>query len=735
VSNAQFPTPTWLSEPPWAFKQHLSQPQRPVLPQGQEAPAEHVAITANWQLAAEGDDAPFATAVAELRRFCTEAGINLGNAGATHGDPHILLCAAGQPGDESYRLYVQPNRVVVSAANGRGVLQGVYALERMMCAAGGPFLPVGEVARTPFLKTRILRSFWSPYYIDELTTTEDYYPEGYLETLSRLGINGVWIHGYLQELVPSAIFPEFGRDSVGRLRKLNSLVQRAAAYGIDVYIYFCEPKALAADDPFWLLHPEVKGRSAHGNPMDVAEQVASLCTSAPQTKAYLDEAYYTLFRSVPGLGGVILITASENHSHCYSHGRNIDCPRCRERTPAEVVAELIQTVEQAVHRADPQAQVVAWTWSWYALEPDPQTQLLARLRNISLMSDFERGGEFTLAGHTYPIDEYSMKYIGPSPRFQTQGRAAKANKLPLFAKMQILSTHELATVPYFPVLWRMAEKWQGLRAEGVEGVMICWIFGNYPNFTLEVLRELTWEPHPPLEKILSAVARSLFGAEGAHAALQAWRCFGEAFAPYPFSTTLLYFGPMNRAPALPWTFPAQGLPMSMSWRITSPGDSIENWTIPFGPALVQKCFEQVLSRWEEGLQWLSRALPKNGDSRQPREPSPAEREMIVARAFAHHIRSTVNFLRYGQARDQYEQAVAQSANAIAQQNLLTAMLQAVVDEIDNRTSYLPLVLADSRLGYHSEAEDYFFTAVTLSQSIEQLRQLQDKLAALGAARS
>jgi hypothetical protein len=57
------------------------------------------------------------------------------------------------------------------------------------------------------------------------------------------------------------------------------------------------------------------------------------------------------------------------------------------------------------------------------------------------------------------------------------------------------------------------------------------------------------------------------------------------------------------------------------------------------------------------------------------------------------------------------------------------MRQAIQDEVLNRRAYLPLVRADSRLGYHSEVEDYFFTASTLAASIEQLEQLEARIRA------
>lgn len=734
MSATMFPRATWPTEEPWSFKARLAQPMRPAITTRRPAKEGAVVTDGRWHLVVEGSGVALETAVDELIRFFAELDVALGLEVAAADKGTIRLSVTGDDLDEAYELSVSESEIAVTSSSARGVLQGVYALEAMMVDAGGPWLMPGSLARSPFLKTRILRSFWSTYYTDELTLDEEFYPDGYLETLSRLGINGVWIHGYLQDLVPSTVFPEFGQESEGRLRKLNDLISRAARYGIEVFIYFCEPKALAADDTFWERHPQLRGRSAQGNGMDVADQVNSLCTSAPESRRYIDEAYSNLFRLAPGLGGVILITASENHSHCYSHGTDIDCPRCKARTPMDVVAELISTVEGAVHRVAPQAKVVVWTWSWGALAPSPQLELLKKLDNVAIMSDFERGGSFELEGKTYPIDEYSMKYVGPSPRYSAQAQAARESGLPAFAKMQWCTTHELATVPHYPIPWRVAEKWRGLRRTGTEGAMGCWIFGNYPNFMLEVERELTWDPHPPVEELLSEMATRIFGSAGKDAALEAWRHFGNAFDPYPFSNNVLYYTPVNRAPVLPWTFPKKGIPMPICCLVRPLGDIVENWTRPFGPELVLKCYEEVASRWDEGLVWLRQALaascvPDEGP------PSPAEGEMIVAQAFSHHMHSTVQFLRFALVRDAYE-ASSDDVTPDVKRGYLQTMRKAIDEEIDNRKAYVPLVKADARLGYHSEAEDYFFSAEEIEESVGMLhrlgRTIDDLLKKVGA---
>src|SRR5690606_34882058 len=91
----------------------------------------------------------------------------------------------------------------------------------------------------------------------------DPYPEGLLEKLAIQGVNGIWMHVVLKQLcerTPS--FPEFGEDSEIRLKNLKKIVDRAARYGIKVYLYMNEPRAMS--ESFFDHRREIAGAEWQG---------------------------------------------------------------------------------------------------------------------------------------------------------------------------------------------------------------------------------------------------------------------------------------------------------------------------------------------------------------------------------------------------------------------------------------------------------------------------------------
>lgn len=331
------------------------------------------------------------------------------------------------------------------------------------------------------------------------------YTDDALRQLADLGFNGVWIRMVYRRLLKNPKYPSFGDQSEQSMAGLRRVIERGAKHGIKVFAYLQEPLGLPTSDPFWTEHPELAGATYnHQNPFTYAyTPMTAFCTSADAGKEFLVKSSEKLLRELPGLGGIITITASEFIAHCYSkydyergkhHGDKeaapLRCPRCRERHPSDVVAEVLNLMRAGMDRASKGTPLIAWNWSWQSLEPDPQPRLLSGLaRGIEILIDFERGGyRINPDGHVTFIDEYALSYAGPSERFLRLKQSCDEKGMPVHAKLQVGTTHEVATVSNLPLIGNLFDKTKSFKRLKLAGFMGCWSFGLSPSLNLRAFK-------------------------------------------------------------------------------------------------------------------------------------------------------------------------------------------------------------------------------------------------------
>src|SRR5213075_1336808 len=121
-----------------------------------------------------------------------------------------------------------------------------------------------------------------------------------LDQIRTDGFDAVWVRGILRELVNTSVFPNLASESALNLSKLNALIQRCKASGLDLFLYLNEPLGFSAEDPFWKRFPEARGQP--GSSIDDGwEKSYALCTSTEATRQFLLEGSENLFRDAPGL--------------------------------------------------------------------------------------------------------------------------------------------------------------------------------------------------------------------------------------------------------------------------------------------------------------------------------------------------------------------------------------------------------------------------------------------------
>ncbi len=558
--------------------------------------------------------------------------------------------------------------------------------------------PLPSDARTGSIKTegerplRYLYSYAAVYGDPLLNPDLDPYPEGLLQRLADVGVNGVWLHVVLRDLAPSDDFPEFGHGHETRLANLRAMVQRAKRYGVRIYLYMNEPRAMP--EAFFDRRPQMKG---------VKEgEFVTMCTSEPLVREWISNALAYVFEEVPDLGGVFTISASENLTNCCSHFQQKGCPRCSQRTLPEVIAEVNAAISEGVRRGSPRARVIAWDWGW----PNQQApEIIQRLSSgIDVMSVSEWDQPFTRGGVESKVEEYSISVVGPGPRATRHWGLARARGLRILAKMQVNCTWEISAIPWLPVLDRVAEHCARLRERKIDGQMLSWTLGGYPSPTLRLVQQIFDHPAMTAQEALAAVARERYGDT---AVLEAWTAFSRAFAEYPYNGALLYNGPQQVGPANLLFARPTGLASTM---VGFPYDDLNGWRGPFPIDVLASQFEKVVAGWDQGLALL-RQMASQPRSEQAR--THLQQDLGLARAARIHFAATANQIRFNIARGECLSPQASPGQKAASRQRMRELL---ARERGLAREMIELTGRDSRIGFEA-TNHYYYLPTDLLEKI------------------
>jgi hypothetical protein len=552
---------------------------------------------------------------------------------------------------------------------------------------------------------RFIYSYFAPYG-DPLSNPKlDPYPDGLLHELSAMGVNGVWLHVVLRDLAPGGKeFPEFGKGHERRLANLKAIVDRAAKFGIGVYLYMNEPRAMP--DAFFRDHPDLAG--VRGTGPDVG--YTALCISQPAVRRWLGDSLAYVFREVPGLGGVFTITASEALTNCASHGTWQTCPHCKARTDAEIIAETNATIEAGVHRGSQKAKFIAWDWGWRGHGDAPD--IVAKMPKATwLMSVSEWALPIDRGGVHATVGEYAMSVVGPGPRATRHWTLAKEAGLKTVAKVQLNNTWELSTVPYLPVMDLVAGHCRNLASSGVDGMMLSWSLGGYPSPNLEIAKRFSVQPTPSLTEVLDDLAVERYG-DAAPLARKAWTAFSTAFQEYPYHGSMLYASPMQVGSANLLYDRKTGYAATP---VGIPYDDLAGWRGIFSAEAFASQFEKTAQGWRLGIPDLKAAVQKAPATYR----DDVRAELRFAQVAGNHFQAVANQTRFVLARDRLEEA--RERLSPAEKRALLAEIRRVVQfELDLAREEFRLVQEDSRIGFEA-SNQYVFVPIDLAEKIINCR--------------
>ena len=423
------------------------------------------------------------------------------------------------------------------------------------------------------------------------------YPDEYLKRLAATGVNGIWLQETLRNLSEFPFDPSFSPDYKKRLKNLRKLTERCAKFGLGVYLYLNEPRALPAS--FFEKYPDLRGLFA-------GTGYYCLCTSAPAVQKYLYEAVRSVAEAVPLLRAVMTITMSENATNCYSRGwkgpteEEPGCPRCGKRRPEEVAAEVNNIFCRALRDGNGKTRLIANLWGWADFMGWSEESILHGVdlldKEVDVLCVSEFSKHFERGGVKSQVIDYSISVVGPSEITVKMLERAKARGHRVWAKMQANNSWECSAVPYIPAFELMLEHISNLKKLGVSGLMMGWSLGGYPGGALPLCCMACGRG----ETDTARWYRKVYGEQG-EIAREGVHVIGEAFREFPFSVDILYLAGHNSGCGNLWSLAPSGRSSTM---VCYTFDDVETYTAPYGPEIYISQMRLLCEKWEKGLELL-----------------------------------------------------------------------------------------------------------------------------------
>ena len=693
--------PFFSDQPPIDFIESLKEPVHIAPPPGFSADA----APEEGQISCKGiyikDRYPHGadlldTAYADFERFAEITGIG--------GREYPISFVHGKVEDfESYRISVADEGITVTASDTEGIRRAIVYIEGELTKNEGPVLNYGDTTRRSYVKTRITRGFFSPTnrapkFGDELLDDIEYYPDEYLNRLAHSNTNGLWIYTSFRALVKTDYFDDDVEKINKRINKLARVVAKCKKYGVGVYVFAIEPMGLL--DQEHLIHPEFAGAQKRF-------QYHPNCLRSEPCANYVAEATEKLFRAIPDLAGYIDITAGERPTNCASGGNYRTCPRCRNYSRGENLAFACDKIKEGIRRAGTGAKFISWTYGHRYWDYNDIEDYIKNLPgDITVMQNFEDRGYNEQLGKPRVAYDYWLSYPGPSTLFDRSAEMTKKYGRELYAKMQVVTSHEIATVPYIPAPGLVFRKYKGARELGVRGVMECWYFGNYPSVMSRASGELSFrEDMTSKEEFLLDFAARVYGKTMAPRIAAAWAEFEEGYFHYPTNIMFSYYGPMHDGVVWELSLIPKNNPLSRSWQLIDKPNGDRIGECHYRGHTLEELIalnEIMAEHWLRGMELL---------------PGEAGEVLTVAECIEKLIDSSKNILNFYRLRGDLGRERGDGADILSQ------MRQLVLKEKANSERMIELCENDPRLGYHSEAEGFKFFPKKLRSRIASLEKL------------
>ncbi len=617
---------------------------------------------------------------------------------------HVIILAERAEGlgtKNSYRLYCARERILVFGADPLGVAHGSYYLEDLMNLREAPFLELQEVVREPVMTPRMVHSGWGM----------DQFPDSQLRAMAHYGFDSV-------------IVTVRGVDETATgYQDLSNLIDRAEEFGLGVYLY----SNIKAS-----VHPDDEG-----------------------AEAYMESVYGSLFARYSKAKGIILV------------GESVEFPSKDERTtgkplkydgdvkdeatlydsrpapgwwPCRDYPQYINLLKKVIRRHAPQADIVFWTYNWGWAPEEDRVELLRNMpEDVTIMATFEMFEKLKRENITNVTVDYTLSFEGPGEYFLSEARAVKERDMRLYTMSNAAGlTWDFGVIPYEPMPFQWEKRYKAL-LEMNEKYNLCGTidahhYGWWPSLIAEYAKWSLWKPATSSEEILSKLAARDFGEAAVSKVIAAWRKWSEAIQYYS-TTDEDQYGPFRIGPSYPLIFQIENIRGACSDALKLPqnkfaltGNGIfftKYQPLEFAHQTPGFCrieteihnISKMQDLWQEGVAQFEAAIALMPESKR----YTGERMLNLALFIGSTITTAIHVKQWYLMN----MALRVTGDPAKAKSICAAMIALANKEIENAKACIPVVEADSRLGWEPTMH-YMTDAEHIKWKIEQVRRVAEE---------
>jgi len=537
--------------------------------------------------------------------------------------------------------------------------------------------------------TYIIHGYMCPCGDIFMEDSKVYMPDELLKKYQDMGINGIFVHGMLSALSKYKFMESLSKDYKKRRENLKILIARAKQYGIGIYLYLNEPRAIHLSN----IKDEYKHLIGHVS----NEGFASLCLENKEVQDYLYDSIKDLFDDCIDLKGIISISMSENLTHCNSV-KETNCKTCKNISSEYSASLVMNIINKALKDSKSVATLIAYLWGWDEFMGWTNEMVKNGIdqldKDISIMVVSEHNLPIIKGGIKSKVDDYSISNVGPAKFSKNVLEYAKKTGHKTFSKIQAGNSWELSSIPYVPAYNLIYKHVSNLNKIGVRNFMYSWTLGGYPSPNFYMIN-YTSSGQTLDEWYLK------YYKENANEVKEAINVFSKAFTHYPFEIDTLYFSPKTLGPANLYSLEKQEKTSSM---VCYTFDDLDTYLHHFGYDIYIKEMKKAVSGFKKSLNILKKIENKND--------------------------RTIELIRYiNVAEIHYESDLNQTMFNKEKNDIINNrkdLLRIVKIERKNTIKLIELMKEDSKIGFEA-SNHYFYSVNNLIEKIINLDLIKNKL--------